>query len=333
MALYNKAATVERAIRSIVHQTVADWRLIVVDDGSTDDGPARVHGIDDVRIEIIRQENRGPGAARNVGLQKAHTAFVTFLDADDEWYPWFLEETLAALEDPTVDLAVTPYYLWPARSDIREIWRRFGITPGRYTITGAENPVWIDHFRNVPLAWNMAIRTDLARRCGGFYDRDRCVSGEDSTFFFRVVFAATVLVLDRPAARYHLEDSQLGFFSRRAVTCPPFLQDPGLVLDYCRPPLRPLMQRTLDHAAATRVWQFARTGRKQQACEIMARFPGIAAYPELERRARRAMRFSRLLAHWVRFKCAVGRLRCLCTLRSRRTRTQAGVPLMPHEAT
>ncbi len=67
MPLYNKAETVARSIESIRQQELEDWHLIVVDDGSTDEGAQIVREIQDKRIELISQENQGPGAARNVG--------------------------------------------------------------------------------------------------------------------------------------------------------------------------------------------------------------------------------------------------------------------------
>ena len=70
----------------------------VVDDGATDGGGGVVGGIDDSRIRLVRQDNQGPGAARNCGLALATGDYVTFLDADDEWLPNFLTVTLQHLK-------------------------------------------------------------------------------------------------------------------------------------------------------------------------------------------------------------------------------------------
>lgn len=89
--LYNKGPYIARALNSVLAQTFQDFEVIVVDDGSTDEGAEIVRGFDDPRIRLIQQENRGVSAARNRGIEAARAELVAFLDADDEWLPGFLE--------------------------------------------------------------------------------------------------------------------------------------------------------------------------------------------------------------------------------------------------
>lgn len=93
--LYNKKAEVGRTLNSILSQTMKDFELIVVDDGSTDGSAEIVKEYCDPRIHLIQQENMGLPATRNVGIRAAKTQIITFLDADDEWYPNFLETILS----------------------------------------------------------------------------------------------------------------------------------------------------------------------------------------------------------------------------------------------
>src|SRR5690242_5923438 len=97
MPAYNRADTIERAIGSIQQQTVGDWQLIVVDDGSKDETASRVEALitSDPRIKLIRQENQGITGARNTGLMNCTGEYIAFLDSDDEWYPYHLELSLA----------------------------------------------------------------------------------------------------------------------------------------------------------------------------------------------------------------------------------------------
>jgi len=89
---YNAAATIGDAIRSVLNQTVADFEVIVVDDGSTDATSteiARFAG--DPRVRPFRQPNGGVSAARNRALAEACGRYASFLDADDLLLPRYLE--------------------------------------------------------------------------------------------------------------------------------------------------------------------------------------------------------------------------------------------------
>src|SRR5260370_952192 len=103
--LYNKAAYIKRALDSVRAQTFADYEVIVVDDGSTDGGGDLVTGYGDPRVRLIRQNNAGPGPARNRGIEDAAGPYLTFLDADDEWMPTFLEKSLGLLDQYGPDVA------------------------------------------------------------------------------------------------------------------------------------------------------------------------------------------------------------------------------------
>ena len=96
--LFNKALYIERALHSILAQTITDFELIVIDDGSTDGGCNIVKNLNDDRIRLIQQENSGVSAARNQGIVEAKGELIAFLDADDEWLPEFLE-TVIRLRD------------------------------------------------------------------------------------------------------------------------------------------------------------------------------------------------------------------------------------------
>jgi cellulose synthase/poly-beta-1,6-N-acetylglucosamine synthase-like glycosyltransferase len=90
--LYNMAQYVGRAISSVLNQTCPPDEVIVVDDGSTDEGAKLVQNMTDPRIHYIYQENQGVSAARNLGITEAQGELIAFLDADDWWKPRFLEE-------------------------------------------------------------------------------------------------------------------------------------------------------------------------------------------------------------------------------------------------
>ena len=91
LPLYNKCESVSNSIRSILQQSIADFELIVVNDGSSDGSEDVVAAIDDDRIRLINQANQGVSAARNKGIAEAQYAFVAFIDADDLWHPEYLQ--------------------------------------------------------------------------------------------------------------------------------------------------------------------------------------------------------------------------------------------------
>jgi glycosyltransferase involved in cell wall biosynthesis len=87
---YNAAATIGQSVQSILEQTIRPQEIIVVDDGSTDNIAAAIAGMR-AEITLIRQDNRGPGAATTAGFRHVGTPFVATLDADDLWLPRKIE--------------------------------------------------------------------------------------------------------------------------------------------------------------------------------------------------------------------------------------------------
>lgn len=107
---YQNGRTVEKTVRSIQAQTLRDWELIMVDDGSTDDTGRILDQLeqDEPRMRVIHQPNGGVSAARNAGLAAAQGDWVTFVDADDLLLLDGLE-TLLGLTDADTDIVCGAY--------------------------------------------------------------------------------------------------------------------------------------------------------------------------------------------------------------------------------
>jgi glycosyltransferase involved in cell wall biosynthesis len=103
---YNAAATLPRALDSVLAQTWRAHEIIVVDDGSTDATGEVVESYNEL-VRYVRQDNAGPSAARNRGVAMANSEWIAFLDADDWYYPERLaqhEQMIAS--DSTLDFLV-----------------------------------------------------------------------------------------------------------------------------------------------------------------------------------------------------------------------------------
>lgn len=87
---YNRAHSVNTAIDTVLAQTFADYEIIVIDDGSTDNTKDVLRPYAD-KIHYIYQANKGVSAARNAGIKAAQGEWIAFLDSDDEWLPRKLE--------------------------------------------------------------------------------------------------------------------------------------------------------------------------------------------------------------------------------------------------
>lgn len=109
--VYNCAPYVERCIRSILAQTYPKLEIICVNDGSSD-GSGKILdylALEDSRIQVIHQENRGVSAARNAGIQRATGDLVTFVDSDDAIEPDMYEMLLPLFSDEQVDIVHCGY--------------------------------------------------------------------------------------------------------------------------------------------------------------------------------------------------------------------------------
>ncbi|MEO5876041.1 MAG: glycosyltransferase family 2 protein, partial [Streptosporangiaceae bacterium] len=129
--VYNGRATLGRCVESVLAQTLGDFELFLVDDGSTDGSAEELDKIDDPRATVLHQANSGgPGSPRNAGLDLATGEFVFFLDADDWLGPEALERMVAAARENGTDVVIGKY-VGVGRTVPRRLFRR---NVGRTTV-------------------------------------------------------------------------------------------------------------------------------------------------------------------------------------------------------
>jgi glycosyltransferase involved in cell wall biosynthesis len=196
--LYNGGRWVEVAVQSALAQGGPELEVIVVDDGSTDDGPERVRRIQDPRVRIVAQENRGVSAARNRGVRESRAGIVAFLDADDVWLPGFRAET-ALLRERFPDAAVwATGYLIESGGARRPA--RVPSLPADYRGLLGDYPALL-HAGDPPFCTISAtVRKDAFLEVGGFPESVR--AGEDLVLFFKLGSCFPVAWSVLPGALY-----------------------------------------------------------------------------------------------------------------------------------
>lgn len=188
MPSYNSADFVGEAVASVLAQGHRPIELLVVDDGSTDASPdvlTRLEREHAGLLRVLRQPNRGPYPARNLGLSQARGELIAFLDADDWWDPGFLTKLMAALGDRDKDLAYCG-------------WQNVGVEGGfgdPYVPPRYEAEDTTAHFLGAcPWPIHAALmRRGLVARLGGF--SERCFTSMDYDLWLRAHAAGARMVL------------------------------------------------------------------------------------------------------------------------------------------
>ena len=245
--LFNKAPYIERALSSVAAQTYRDFELIVIDDGSTDGGPRFVEAFNNLPIRLIRQENAGPGAARNRGLELAQGELVAFLDADDEWLPDYLAESVRLLDQYGSDVALitSGYIEHPAGVSRERMWKHRGITEGVHCVDPDTSPESVARMLAYMSPCTTVARTAVVHRWGGFYDRDHCRYAEDAHLWLKILLNESVAMNLDPLARIHFEASGPTQTRRAARPVEPFLIHPEEIEASCPSHLREPLSRVL----------------------------------------------------------------------------------------
>jgi glycosyltransferase involved in cell wall biosynthesis len=123
---HDRAETIERAVRSVLEQSLRDLEVVVVDDGSSDATAEIAESTGDPRVRLIRHPvNRGAAAARNTGIRQARGEFIAFLDSDDEFMEGKLAMQLEALQAAMPDVRVSCSALRLEEIDSGRSWDRF----------------------------------------------------------------------------------------------------------------------------------------------------------------------------------------------------------------
>lgn len=110
--VYNAAQFIEKTLDSLYLQTYQNFQIIIIDDGSTDNGIdiCKKYAEDKGKLEIFQQENRGPASARNIGIENAKGQFIYFIDGDDFVDKNALEVLVNCYKESKAEWVLTEYY-------------------------------------------------------------------------------------------------------------------------------------------------------------------------------------------------------------------------------
>jgi glycosyltransferase involved in cell wall biosynthesis len=241
---YNHAACVTEAIESALEQTYPPTEILVIDDGSTDETRSVLEPYAS-RIRYLSQDNRGAGAARNLGIRHATGELLAFLDADDRWMPDKLAVQVARLAArPAAALVHADVLLWDPPRGIHEPPRR----PRRHVFDGR---------CYTTLFWGsgLCVSSVVVRRASlepvGLFDETiPGASAQDYDLWWRLAQRFEFTYIDRPLAFYRIRPAHETRTAQR-------LQD-ELYVVYKRlradPGLRALVGRRAVRRRLFRLW-------------------------------------------------------------------------------
>ncbi len=128
--LYNKEKYIEKTLQSVLNQLFNDFEIIIIDDGSTDNSINIISQFTSPRIKIIKQSNKGAGAARNTGIDHAKGDYIALLDADDCWYEDHLTQLKKQIDlFPNAGLYCNNYEVLYSKNNCKKA--RFNFTFGK----------------------------------------------------------------------------------------------------------------------------------------------------------------------------------------------------------
>ena len=202
--LFQAETWIEATLRSVMTQSVKPARILVIDDGSTDQGPEKCDRIADtgsVPLIVHSQQNSGQASARNLGLSLAETDFVAFLDSDDIWHPFKLEHQLQYMRDTSKVAATCGYQLWYPEQPARTKSYAFDWTP-------ESTQAWKVGVGVGPaLMSTLLIDAETARDLNGF--REDMSIFTDLDFSLRLLDSASVGCLLEPLVFYRQHGNQI----------------------------------------------------------------------------------------------------------------------------
>lgn len=213
MIFHNAAPFIQEAIESVVAQTYANWELVLVDDGSTDDSTTIALRYAEQYPTKVRyfhhgqHQNRGMSASRNLGLKEANGEYIAFLDADDVYLPRKLEQQVSILADQPLAAmvygATVHWFSWTGRPEDfgRDRPRLLGVPPQTLVHPPQLVQLFLKHEAWPPGTCGVLVRRTVIEEIGGFEEQFGGMF-EDQVFFYKLCLKYPVFVENGSWDRY-----------------------------------------------------------------------------------------------------------------------------------
>jgi glycosyltransferase involved in cell wall biosynthesis len=207
---YNTSNFLIKAIQSVINQTYKNWELIIVDDGSTDQTRQIVEEFQkkDSRIKYFFQNNKGQGAARNLGIKNASGNYIAFLDSDDEFFENKLERVISHFEKDknigfiyTDAIIIGDYLYKKRRSEI---------------VTPYSGGIYIKLlFNNFITTSTVIVKREVLQNCGLFDESDLLRNFEDYDLWLRIAKKYKIEYIPEVLTKYYFVPKITSWKKRR----------------------------------------------------------------------------------------------------------------------
>lgn len=279
---YNRAILLPRALDSVARQTWRCGEVIVVDDGSTDATAPLLEqqaGRGRMNLRVFREDNKGPGAARNLGIEKAEYPFIAFLDSDDHWHKRKLELQYQSLSE-------NPHY---RVSHTFEKWLRRGTHLNQKKIhIPRQGDIFSHCLRLCGVGMStVLIQKKLLQQVGCFDESLRCC--EDYDLWLRISCRHRFLLVDKPLTVKEggREDQvshqhRLGMDQLRIYSLEKLLSSDLLTPDQYMLAFKEFERKVKIYGHGCRKHNKIRTGKRYLRLIPYYRAIGIRKYPQLK---------------------------------------------------
>jgi glycosyltransferase involved in cell wall biosynthesis len=205
--LYNKEKDILKTLDSLQQQQFQEFEIIIVDDGSTDNSSKLVKEYEDSRIRFFSKENEGVAPTRNFGVKQAMGDYIAFLDADDYWYPFHLED----LDDL---ISRFPDGKWFATAYEKRFNEKLTVSMESPILEKGSN--WkgeVDDYASYCyadcIAWTSAVcfKKVFFEELAGFDTSITMGAGEDTDLWLRAALASPLIFTNNISATHNLAGS------------------------------------------------------------------------------------------------------------------------------